>query len=108
MSFCRYVEIGRVCLITYGPDAGKLATIVDVMDNNRVLVDGPQPLTGVHRHAVNVKRIQLTDIKIGAKLNSSQKCATGRAAATPSLPRAGLGGLRHGNALRPAGSSAIA
>ena len=75
MSFQRFVEIGRVALISFGPDSGKLCTIVDVIDNNRVLVDGPEPITGVHRHAVNLKRIQLTDIKIPAKLNASQKYA---------------------------------
>jgi ribosomal protein L14E/L6E/L27E len=30
--FSRYVEIGRVCLITNGPDSGKLCVIVDVVD----------------------------------------------------------------------------
>ena len=34
--FTRYVELGRIVLIQYGPDAGKLATIVDVVDANRV------------------------------------------------------------------------
>eukprot|EP00326_Haptolina_ericina_P025958 CAMPEP_0181198588 /NCGR_PEP_ID=MMETSP1096-20121128/16706_1 /TAXON_ID=156174 ORGANISM="Chrysochromulina ericina, Strain CCMP281" /NCGR_SAMPLE_ID=MMETSP1096 /ASSEMBLY_ACC=CAM_ASM_000453 /LENGTH=129 /DNA_ID=CAMNT_0023288679 /DNA_START=179 /DNA_END=568 /DNA_ORIENTATION=+ len=71
--FKRFVEVGRVVLISYGPDAGKLATIVDVMDHNRVLVDGPEKLTGVHRHEINVKRIKLTDMKVGAKLNASHK-----------------------------------
>jgi large subunit ribosomal protein L14e len=73
MSFKRFVEIGRVALIQYGPDEGKLATIVDVIDHNRVLVDGPEPITGVHRHAIGIKRIMLTDIKIAAKHNASQK-----------------------------------
>jgi len=34
--FSRFIELGRVVLIQYGPDAGKLATIVDVVDQNRV------------------------------------------------------------------------
>ena len=59
------------------PDAGKLCTIVDVIDNNRVLVDGPEPITGVHRHALNIKRMQLTDFVIPAKLNASQKTLKG-------------------------------
>ena len=75
MSFSRFVELGRIVMITYGPDQNKLATIVDVIDNNRVLVDGPVSLTGVHRHAINLKRVQLTDIVIPAKLNASSKCA---------------------------------
>jgi len=73
MSFKRFVEIGRVVLINYGPDQDKLCTIIDVIDNNRVLVDGPESITGVHRHAINIKRIQLTDIKVAAKHNASQK-----------------------------------
>ena len=34
--FTRFVEVGRVVLINYGPDNGKLATIIDVVDAKRV------------------------------------------------------------------------
>ena len=85
MSFVRFVEVGRVCLINYGPDAGKLCTIVNIIDNNRVLVDGPEDVTGVHRHALNLKRVQLTDIVVPAKLNASKKCVA--AARAPRDPR---------------------
>lgn len=34
--FKKFVEIGRVARINYGPDAGKLCTIIDVVDHNRV------------------------------------------------------------------------
>jgi large subunit ribosomal protein L14e len=47
-------------LITYGPDTGKLAVIVDIVDHNRVLVDGPT--TGVARQAIGVRRIALTPL----------------------------------------------
>ena len=36
MPFSRYVEIGRVALISYGEEYGKLVVIVDVVDQNRV------------------------------------------------------------------------
>lgn len=36
MPFRRYVEIGRVAVVNYGPEAGKLVVIVDVVDRNRV------------------------------------------------------------------------
>jgi ribosomal protein L14E/L6E/L27E len=36
MTFARQVQVGRVVLLTYGPDAGKLATIVEVIDHGRV------------------------------------------------------------------------
>ena len=90
-TFTRFVEVGRVVLINYGPDAGKLATVIDVVDAKRVrlftvhgvfclirefqvLVDGPQSVTGVHRQVIALKRISLTDILI-AKLprNATQK-----------------------------------
>eukprot|EP01130_Rhizamoeba_saxonica_P007043 TRINITY_DN2821_c0_g2_i1.p1 TRINITY_DN2821_c0_g2~~TRINITY_DN2821_c0_g2_i1.p1 ORF type:complete len:161 (-),score=6.32 TRINITY_DN2821_c0_g2_i1:134-547(-) len=62
--FRRHVEVGRVCLINYGPDKGKLCVIVDVIDTNEALVDGPSGITGVRRHAINFKRLSLTDIAI--------------------------------------------
>ena len=34
--YTRFAEIGRVVLIQYGPDEGKLATIIDILDQNRV------------------------------------------------------------------------
>ena len=34
--FERYVEIGRVAVVNDGKDYGKLVTIVDVVDQNRV------------------------------------------------------------------------
>lgn len=71
MSFKRFVEIGRVVLINYGEEAGKIAAIVDVIDDNRVLVHGPE--TGVRRQEINLKRCMLTDVKVSAKHNVTSK-----------------------------------
>uniref|UniRef100_A0A7C9DQB5 Large ribosomal subunit protein eL14 domain-containing protein n=1 Tax=Opuntia streptacantha TaxID=393608 RepID=A0A7C9DQB5_OPUST len=60
MPFKRYVEIGRVALVNYGKDYGRLVVIVDVLDQNRVLVDAPDRI----RCQMNLKRLSLTDIKI--------------------------------------------
>jgi large subunit ribosomal protein L14e len=61
-------------VITYGPDLGKLATIVDSVDGKRVLIDGPQNITGVHRQVIGTKRIQLTGIVAsGLSRNATQK-----------------------------------
>ncbi|EMH73394.1 60S ribosomal protein L14, putative, partial [Entamoeba histolytica HM-1:IMSS-B] len=49
MVFSRFVEVGRVVLMKTGPFASKLAVIVEILDHNRVLVDGPQAITGVPR-----------------------------------------------------------
>lgn len=40
--FQRFVEVGRVVLVNYGPDQGKLGTIIDVVDGNKV-----GPLDGI-------------------------------------------------------------
>jgi hypothetical protein len=37
--FKRFVEIGRVALVNYGKDYGRLVVIVDVVDQNRVIND---------------------------------------------------------------------
>ncbi|XP_050942014.1 probable 60S ribosomal protein L14 isoform X1 [Cucumis melo] len=63
MPFKRYVEIGRVALVNYGEDYGKLVVIVDVIDQNRALVDAPDMV----RSQINFKRLSLTDIKIDIK-----------------------------------------
>ncbi|XP_051141715.1 60S ribosomal protein L14-1 [Andrographis paniculata] len=63
MPFKRYVEIGRVALVNYGKDYGKLVVIVDVIDQNRALVDAPDMVRG----QMNFKRLSLTDIKIDIK-----------------------------------------
>ncbi|KAK9945042.1 hypothetical protein M0R45_010574 [Rubus argutus] len=60
MPFKRYVEIGRVALVNYGSDYGRLVVIVDVIDQNRALVDAPDMV----RTQMNFKRLSLTDIKI--------------------------------------------
>ena len=78
MTFTKFVEVGRVAVITYGPDNGKLATIVDIVDGKRVLVDGPQGVTGVHRQVIGTKRIQLTTVVVdGLSRGASHKELTG-------------------------------
>ena len=63
MPFKRYVEIGRVALVNYGKDYGRLVVIVDVLDQNRALVDAPDMV----RTQLNFKRLTLTDITIDIK-----------------------------------------
>lgn len=73
MGFSRYVEVGRVVLINHGPDAGKLATVIDIVDQNKCLVDGPEEITGVSRQVIPYKRIALTDIKVNIQRNARAK-----------------------------------
>ncbi|GFY82781.1 ribosomal protein L14 [Actinidia rufa] len=63
MPFKRCVEIGRVALVNYGKDYGQLVVIVDVIDQNRALVDAPDMV----RCQMNFKRLFLTDITINIK-----------------------------------------
>ena len=61
-TFKRFVEPGRVVLINYGQSHGKLAVIADIIDENRVLLDGPH--TGIAREVYPLKRVSLTDFKV--------------------------------------------
>jgi large subunit ribosomal protein L14e len=56
MGYSDFVQIGRAVVVVYGPLYGKLAVILDVVDQNRVLVEGP----GVKRQVLSLKRAKLT------------------------------------------------
>ena len=58
MPFQKFVQIGRVAVIQDGPLAGKIAAIVDVIDQNRVLIDGP----GVNRQEYRIRNMHLTPL----------------------------------------------
>ncbi|CAN2389715.1 ribosomal protein, partial [Pristimantis euphronides] len=70
--FKRYVQVGRVAYISFGNHAGKLVAIVDVIDQNRALVDGP--CSGVRRQAMPFKCMQLTDFVLKFPHSARQKC----------------------------------
>jgi large subunit ribosomal protein L14e len=72
MVFKRYVEVGRVVLINYGPETGKLATIIDIVDQNKCLIDGPADITGVSRQVISFTRIALTDFTVKIQRNARQ------------------------------------
>ncbi|XP_015121423.1 60S ribosomal protein L14 [Diachasma alloeum] len=58
MPFERFVESGRVAYISEGPYQGKLAAIVDIIDQNRVLIDGPA--SGIPRGQIRLSQLHLT------------------------------------------------
>ncbi|KAI9817493.1 MAG: hypothetical protein M1827_001103 [Pycnora praestabilis] len=62
----RVVEVGRVVLFTGGPFKDRLATIVEIIDHKRALVDGPCSKTEaiVPRHATPLSNVILTPITI--------------------------------------------
>lgn len=62
MVFRKYVEIGRVVFINFGPLAGKLAVVVDILNTSKLLVSGPT--TGVRRQEISLNRVSLTDLVV--------------------------------------------
>ncbi|XP_076661306.1 ribosomal protein L14 [Halictus rubicundus] len=62
MPFQRFVESGRVAYVSDGPYQGKLVAIVDVIDQNRVLVDGPA--SNVPRTGMRLNQLHLTKFRI--------------------------------------------
>ncbi|CAO3642236.1 unnamed protein product [Cunninghamella echinulata] len=71
-SFKREVQVGRVVLLNFGADAGKLAVIIDIIYHNRALIDGPT--TGVARQPYRYKDLSLTPLVIkGLPRNAGQK-----------------------------------
>ncbi len=60
--FKNFIEPGRVAYVNFGKDFGKVAVIVDIVDANRVLLDGPT--TGFPRVQYPIRRLGLTNIKL--------------------------------------------
>ncbi|CAK9813475.1 60S ribosomal protein L14 [Anthophora plagiata] len=62
MPFQRFVETGRIAYVCDGPHQGKLVAIVDIIDQNRVLVDGPA--SNVPRSEMRLNELHLTKFRI--------------------------------------------
>ncbi|RDW80095.1 hypothetical protein BP6252_04733 [Coleophoma cylindrospora] len=77
----RMVEVGRVVLITGGPQDGKLATIVEIIDHKRALVDGPSTdtKTAVPRSSMPLSHLILTPLVL-AKLPRGARTGVVKAA----------------------------
>ena len=64
------LELGRVVYVTYGPDAGRIGVVVDIINAKRVIIDGPS--MGVCRKPISVKRLELTKFKVpGVSVNDN-------------------------------------
>ncbi|KAJ3491182.1 hypothetical protein NLI96_g904 [Meripilus lineatus] len=61
-NFKRFVEHGRVVLLRNGPYANRIAVIVEIIDHNRALIDGPT--TGVPRQSFPYRHLTLTPLKL--------------------------------------------
>lgn len=58
------IEVGRICVKTFGREAGKKCIIVDLIDKNFVLVTGPKSVNKVKRRKANVNHIEPMQEKI--------------------------------------------
>merc|ERR1712029_172544 len=67
MVFEKFVEVGRVAVIADGANKGKIAAIVDVIDQNRALIEGP----GIPRGAARLSTLHLTKLKVKHPAKSS-------------------------------------
>ena len=65
MVFKRFIEIGRVIIVNYGPFSGKLAVIVDILTTTKILIQGLKG--GIKRQEISLRRVTLTDYKIDIK-----------------------------------------
>ncbi|KAN0136187.1 60S ribosomal protein [Lactarius tabidus] len=61
-NFKRFVEVGRVVLLKGGPHAGRIAVIVEIIDHNRAIIDGPT--TGVPRQSFPYRHLTLTSLNV--------------------------------------------
>ena len=71
MVFRRFIEVGRVIVINYGPLAGKLAVIVDILTTTKIIIQGLKG--GVRRQELSLRRVTLTDYKINIKRGAKRE-----------------------------------
>ena len=69
MVFKRFVEVGRVIVVNYGPLTGKLAVIVDILTTTKVVIQGLKG--GIRRQELSLRRVTLTDYKLEEKFKKS-------------------------------------
>jgi len=71
MVLTRFVEVGRIVHINLGRLAGRLAIIVDIININRVLIEGPS--ANVKRQEISVSQLSLTDIVVPLRRGANSK-----------------------------------
>ena len=79
MPFTRLAEIGRVVLVNYGPETGKLLVITDIIDQNRVCSRSVVALGAVPFRPMHICSQQTY---VAGRANALA-CASGVAAASP-------------------------
>ena len=67
------LDVGRICIKKTGRERGKKCLIVDLVDENFVIISGPQSITGVRRRRSNVNHVQVTDEIVNFKKGASDE-----------------------------------
>ena len=67
------IEVGRICVKTFGREAGRKCVIVDLVDKNFVLITGPKEVTGIKRRRANISHIEPTNDKIDIERGASDE-----------------------------------
>jgi large subunit ribosomal protein L14e len=67
------IEVGRICVKTYGREAGRKCVIIDIVDENFVLVTGPKKISGVRRRRANINHIEPLDKRISIEKGASDE-----------------------------------
>ena len=62
-------EIGRICTKLRGREAGEKCVVIDIVDENYVLIDGPR----MKRRRCNVRHLDPTGQKVGIKKGAPKK-----------------------------------
>ncbi|KAK2106189.1 hypothetical protein P7K49_015703 [Saguinus oedipus] len=86
MVFRRFMEVGWMAYVSFGPHAGKLVAIVDVIDQNRALVDGPctqAALLKASPKKAPAAKVPAKKMKAPAQKVSAQKATGQKAAPAP-------------------------
>lgn len=83
MQTKNFVEIGRVAIIHSGPEKGKFAVIVNVVDHKRVLIDSPQEsgehaqYTALKRQVYSTRHLRLTRYRLVIRFDENHDVITG-------------------------------
>ena len=114
MVFRKFVEVGRVVIVNYGPLVGKLAVIVDILTTTKALIQGLKG--GIRRQEISLRRVTLTDynnfseIRLVRLVSEIRSCRKGiRSFAERNRVACGAGILRKGIVIEenPVGINAV-
>merc|ERR1712137_305195 len=70
MAFTKFVQIGRVCTLNYGPQEGKTVVILDLVNTNRALIEGTDG--EIQRQVIPIRRLSLTKFTLKSVLRGQR------------------------------------